>query len=111
MVFADLRGGVTHRLEQLGDGGIFILQTLLGCGETDFQQAGAKGGLTKDEGGASGGAGLLAVVVGEECAFAGNAVDVWGASAHHAAVVGADIPSAYVVGHDDDDVGFFGLRV
>ena len=110
MVFADLRAGVTHRLEQLGDGRIFILQALLGCGSPTLE-TGAKGGLTKDEGGASSGAGLLAVVVGEECAFAGDAVDVRGASAHHTAVISADIPGADIVGHDDDDVGFLGLRV
>jgi hypothetical protein len=111
MVFADLRGGVTHRLEQLGDCGIFILQALLGCGESDFEQAGAKGGLAKDEGGASGCAGLLAIVVGEECASAGDAVDVGGAPAHHTAVVGADIPSANIVGHDHDDVGLCLIRL
>lgn len=111
MVFADLRGGVTHRLKQLGDSGIFILQTLFSCGETDFEQAGAKGGLTKDEGGASSSAGLLAIVVGKEWSFAGDAVNIWGASAHHPAVVSADIPSANIVGHDHDDVGFLGLRV
>ena len=58
-----------------------------------------------------GGAGLLAVVVGEDRAFAGDAVDVGRAVAHHAAIVGADVPVADVVAHDDQDVGLCRRRL
>ena len=47
---------------------------------------------------------LLAVIVGEQRALVGDAVDVGRAVAHHAAVVGADVPVADVVAHDDEDV-------
>jgi hypothetical protein len=57
-----------------------------------------------DERGAAGGAGLLAVIVGEDRALVGDAVDIGRAIAHHAAVVGADVPVADVVAHDDEDV-------
>src|SRR5829696_10487082 len=58
-----------------------------------------------DERGPAGGAGLLAVVVGEDRALVGDAVEVGRAIAHLAAVVGADVPVADIIAHDDDDVG------
>ena len=58
-----------------------------------------------DEGGAAGGAALLAVVVGEEDTLVGDAVDVGRLVAHHAAVVVADVLGADVVTPDDQDVG------
>ena len=108
MVLADLRRGVAVRLEEFGDRRVLVLQALLGGRHADFQQTGAERRLSEDERGPSGRAGLLGVVVGEQGAFAGDAVDVGRASAHHAAMVGADIPDADIIGHDDDDVGFLG---
>src|SRR5215204_1204358 len=58
-----------------------------------------------DERGPASRTGLLAVVVGEDRALVGDAVEVGRAIAHLAAVVGADVPVADVVAHDDDDVG------
>jgi hypothetical protein len=46
----------------------------------------------------------LGVVVGEQHALGGKFVQVWCPSGHHAAVVGADVPDADVIAHDDDDV-------
>ena len=43
-------------------------------------------------------------MVGEDRAFLGDAVDVRRAVAHHAAVVGADVPQPDVVAEDDEDV-------
>jgi hypothetical protein len=105
MVLAELSGCVALRLEQLGNGRVLVRQPLLCARQADLQQPGAQRGLAGDEGGAAGGAGLLAVVVGEDCALVGDAVDVGRAIAHHAAVVGADVPVADVVAHDDEDVG------
>src|SRR5215213_6659761 len=56
-----------------------------------------------DERGPAGGAGLLAVVVGEDRALLGHAIEVGRAIAHLAAVVGADVPVADIVGQDDED--------
>jgi hypothetical protein len=47
---------------------------------------------------------LLSVIVGKDRAFIGDAVDIGRAVAHHAAVVGADVPIADVVGHDHENV-------
>jgi len=52
---------------------------------------------------------LLAVIVGEDGAIIGDAINVGRVVAHHAAVVGTDVPVADVVGHDDEDVGFLRL--
>jgi len=111
MIFADLRRRVAVGLEQFGDCRILVLQALFRRWHADFQQAGTEGCLSEDERGTPCRAGLLRVVVGEQRAFLGDAVDVRRASAHHAAMVGADIPDAHVVGHDDDNVGFLGGRL
>ena len=61
--------------------------------------------LPRDERSASGGATGLAVVVGENRASFGQAIDVRRAS-HHAVRVSADIPHTDIVAPDDEDVGF-----
>ena len=43
--------------------------------------------------------------VREDRAFVGDAINIGRAVAHHTAVVGADVPVADVVRHDDEDVG------
>src|SRR5262249_3826345 len=47
---------------------------------------------------------LLAVPVGEQRAFPGNAVDVGSAVAHNAKVVGAEVEPSDVISPDDQDV-------
>ncbi len=49
--------------------------------------------------------------VGEDRALLGDAVDVGRAVAHHALVVGADVPVADVVAQDDQDVRLLGGRL
>ena len=56
-----------------------------------------------DKRGPAGRTGLLAVVVGEDRALVGDAVEVGRAIAHLAAVVGADVPVADILAHNDDD--------
>jgi hypothetical protein len=73
-------------------------------GQADLGETGTDRRLAGDEGRAAGGAALLAVPVGEQRATLGDAVDVRGAVAHHALVVGADIEAADVVTPDDEDV-------
>ena len=104
MVLAELAGGVAERLEQFGDGRVFLLQADRRAGHADLGQAGADRVLPGDEAGAAGGAALLAVVVGERHAFFGDAVDVRGPVAHHAAAVVADVPHADVVAPENEDV-------
>ena len=107
MVLAELAGGVAMRFEQLGKRRVLVGQSFLGTGKADLEQAGAEATLPGDECGASGGAGLLGIEVGEYRALLGDAVDVRRAVAHHAAVVGADVPVADVVAEDDEDVRRF----
>ena len=104
VVLAELAGHVALRLEQRGDGRVFLLHALRGAGQADLGEAGADGRLPGDEGGAAGGAALLAVPVGEQRTFLGDAVDVGRLVAHHAHVVGADVELADVVTPDDEDV-------
>ena len=76
-----------------------------GCaGLADRGHAGADRQLAGDEVGAARRAARLGVVVGEQHAFGGELVEVRRPARHHAAVVGADVPDADVVAHDDDDV-------
>ena len=71
----------------------------------DLGQAGAVDALPGDEGRAAGGAGLLAVAVGEQHAFLGDAVDVGRLVAHQAVRVATEVRHADVVAPDDEDVG------
>jgi hypothetical protein len=61
--------------------------------------------LAGDERRAPGGTRLLRVIIREQRAFLGDTVDVRRRAAHHAAMVGADIPDANIVGHDNEDIG------
>jgi hypothetical protein len=44
-------------------------------------------------------------MIDEQQAFLGDSVDVRRAASHHAAVIGADVPDADIVAHDEEDVG------
>ena len=92
--------------------GILGLQALLGAGQADLEQADAERMLPGDERRATRGAGLLPIAVRKQCTFLCDAVDVRRRAADHAAMVGAEIPDADVIGHDEEDVGFlFFLRM
>ena len=104
MVLAELPGGVAERLQGFRDTHVFGVKSDVRAGQADFGQAGPDRRLSGDEGRAPRGATLLAVPVGKQRAFLGDAVDVGRAVAHHAQIVGADIEPADVVGHDHEDV-------
>ena len=48
-------------------------------------------------------AGLLTIIIREDRALVGDAIDVGRAIAHVAEVIGADIPVSDIVAHDDED--------
>ncbi len=106
VVLAELAGGVALRLERGGDGAGFRGQTGGRARLADGGHAGADGQLAGDEVGAPRRATRFRVVVGEEHAFLGELVEVRRLAGHHAAMVGADVPHADVIPHDEDDVGF-----
>ena len=105
VVLAELAGGVAHRLERRRDGHRLRRHADRRAGLADRGHAGADRQLAGDEVGAARRAARLGVVVGEQHALGGDLVEVRRPARHHAAVVGADVPDADVVAHDDDDVG------
>ena len=107
VVFAELSGGVAEAFENGGNGHIGFLPAFFCTREADFGHACADGNIAAEESGATGGAALLSVIVGEGETFAGDAVDVGGFVTHHAAVVVADVPGADIVTPDDEDIWFF----
>ncbi len=104
VVLAELRGGIAVVLQQLGDRRVLMTQTQFGAGQTDLGQPGAERNLTGDESGATRGAALFGVVVGEQSTFVGDAVDVGRFVTHHAAAVGADIGDTDIIAPDHEDV-------
>ena len=105
VVLAELAGGVAHAFQRGGDGNCLRGQADGCTGLADRGHAGADRQFAGNEVGATRRAARLGVVVGEQHAFGGDLVEVRRPPGHHAAVVGADIPDADVVAHDDDDVG------
>ncbi|MNN53542.1 hypothetical protein D3C81_1683060 [compost metagenome] len=79
---------------------------MLRAWQADGEQAGAERVFAEDEGGTAGGAGLLAIGVGEQRTLFGDAVDVRRLVTHHPLVVGADVVVADVVAEDHQDVRF-----
>ena len=106
VVLAELRGHVALLLEQFGDRHVTRLQPFLRAGQADLQHARPEARLAGDETGAAGRAALLAVPVGEQGAFLGDAVDIGSPVAHLAEVVRADVPVADVVAPENQDVWF-----
>src|SRR3954447_22312982 len=104
MVLAELAGGVAEWLEKFGDCRVFLLQSNRGSRHADLGQARADRVLTGDEAGATGGAALLRIIVGEGHSLGGKSVNVGGPVAHHAAIEMADVPDADVVPPEDEDV-------
>ena len=104
VVLAELARHVALRTQQRGDGRVFLLHALGRARQADLGQAGADRRLPRDEGGATGGAGLLPVPVSKHGALFGNAIDIGRLVAHHAHVIGADIELADVVAPDHEDV-------
>src|SRR6267378_2420913 len=109
MVFAELPGRVSLRLQKFGDGWVFSRQSFFRPRQAHFQESGPQWTLSSDECGAARGAGLLSIIVGEYRALVCDAIDVWRAIPHHAAVVGTDVPVPDIVGHDDKNVGLLRL--
>src|SRR5262249_2196535 len=111
VVLAELAARVAKRLQQFGDGRLILSDALRRTGYGDGQQPGAERRLSKDKGGATCGAGILGVDVGEKRALIRDAVDVWCLVTHHATAVGTDVPKTDVVAPDDDDVRPLRLRL
>ena len=105
VVFAKLAGAVTERLKDFGQGGVLFLEPQRRAGNADGSHAGANRVLTSNERRTPGGTARVRVVIGEQHALLGDAIDVRRV-AHHAVRVGADVPHADVVAKNNKDIGF-----
>ena len=104
MVLAELSRGVAERLQRLRNGDVPRLQSHRSPRHTHLGQSGAEGALTGDERRAAGRAAILRVVVGEQHAFFGDAVNVGRFKAHDPHAVGADVRLADVIAKDHKNV-------
>ena len=77
MILAELSRGVPERLEDLATVDLRAAARS-SAGQLDLRRPGAEGPLPGHKGCASGGAALLAVLIGEHRAFLGDAIDVRG---------------------------------
>ena len=107
VVLAELTRLVALPLEQLGNGNVPRLEPFLRAGQAYFEHAGTEADLAGNEARATSGAALLAVPVGEQRAFLRDAINVRRLVAHHALVVGADVPVTNVVSPENEDVRLF----
>ena len=110
VVLAELPGGVTLLLQQVGNRRGPIRQRRGRCRACRSSAAGAERVLTQDEGRPPGGATLLGVGVREHRPFAGDPIDVRRLVPHDPMVVGTDVVDADVVTPDDEDVRLLLLR-
>ena len=105
VVLPELAGRVATILEKPGDRRILGVRAQLGPRQTDLAQPASIDALPQNEGGSSGRAGLLGVVVGESHALAGDPIDVGRAISHQTVAVGTDVGDSHVVAPEDEDVG------
>jgi hypothetical protein len=89
VVLAELAGHVALVLQQLSDGDGLRLQAGLRTRDADFGKPSTINALTGDEGGPTGGAGLLTVRVGKHHPFFCETVDVGRVIAHQAMGIAA----------------------
>ncbi len=76
LVFSELPRCIALRFEDFCQGGIFLLQALFRANKAYGGQSGANRQLTSDERCASGSARGLGIVIGEQRAFTGDAINV-----------------------------------
>src|SRR6266404_2264123 len=110
VILAELAGGIALRFERGGYGASLCGQAGGRDRLADSGHAGADGELAGDEVRPARRATRLRVIIGEEHAFLGDLVEVRGSPGHHAAMIGADVPHADVIAHNEDDVWFLALR-
>ncbi len=110
VIFAELAGRVALCFERGGDRASFRWYANLGARLADRGHAGANRQFAGDEVRAASRATCLGVIIGEQHAFLGKLVEVRRPPGHHAAMVGADVPHADVIAHDEEDVWFRAVR-
>jgi hypothetical protein len=111
MVLAELPGGIALLFQKRGDGDVLFLHALRRARHAHLAEAGAKRRLPGDEGRPAGGAGLLAVIVGEHDPFVRDPVDIRRLIANQAKGVGRDVGNADIVAPDGQDVRLVVLRL
>src|SRR6266568_7511276 len=110
VVLAELASGVALRFERSSNRASLSWQPGFSARLPDRGHAGATGQFAGNEVRPARGATRLGVVVSEQHPLLGELVEVRRLAGHQATMVGADVPHADVIAHDDDDVGFLVLR-
>jgi hypothetical protein len=105
VVLAELPGGIALIFEERRNGHAFVRHAYRRGGNPDLGQAGAIHTLPRDEGRSARRAGLLAVGIGEQHAFLGDAIDVRRAIAHQPMCVATQIRLADVIAPDHQNIG------
>src|SRR5262245_35369689 len=104
VVFAELTGRISEILQELRDVWVLGAHAEFGPREPNLGQARAQATLAGYERRAARRAALLAVIVGEEHSFFGNAVDVGRAIPHQAPRVDAEVRLPDVVPPENQEV-------
>src|SRR5579863_635790 len=91
MVLAELPGGVAEWLQHLGNGRVFFLEADGRAGHPDLRESRPNRVLPGNKARPAGGATLLRIVIGEQAAFIGDAIDIGGPVSHHAVTEATDI--------------------
>ena len=104
VVLAILGGHVAMVLQEARNRRIFFRDALFRAWQTNLQQTGSKRTLPGKKSCTPSGTALLSVPIGKHCAIGGDAIDVGGSVAHHAAIVRAGIEPADIVTPDYQDV-------
>src|SRR5580765_6467427 len=104
MILAELTAHIAQRLQRFGHRHVFGMQTEVRAWKPYLRESGTDRRLPRDEGCPSGCAALLAIPIGEEGTFLGDAVDVWRAIPHDPKIIGAHVEPTDVVGHDHKDI-------
>ncbi len=109
VVLAELSRSVSEVLKQAADRRIELAHPHRRAREAHLGQPRANAVLSGEERGATGCAGLFAVVMKKANAFLRDAIDVGRFVSHQPITVRADVADADVVAPDDEDIRFFGL--
>jgi hypothetical protein len=104
MVLAELACRVAKVLHEFADSRVFGFDAKHGARRADLGEPGADRRLAGNECGATGGAALLAIEIGEHRAFLRNAIEIGCTVAHNAVVIATEIKPANVIGHDEQNV-------
>src|SRR5205809_4864718 len=111
MVLTELAGSIALRLQRGSNRASLSWYPNLCTCLADGGHTRADGQLAHNEVGSTCRATRLSIIVGEQHSFLGHLVEVGRSPRHQAAMVGANIPHADIIAHDEQDIGFLVLSL